>query len=171
MYTAGNILHRDFTAERPNEKWLTDVSEFKYYSGIEVLKVYLSAILDLYDHRIVAYKISSHNDNPLVMKTFDAAVAAEPDADPLFHSDRGFQYTSREFHQRLISHHMTQSMSRVGHCIDNGPMEGFWGILKREVYYGRRFTDCDSMVKTISDYITLLQHEAYTAPSGAHDAD
>lgn len=154
MYTAENILHRDFTAERPNEKWLTDVSEFKYYTGIEVHKVYLSAILDLYDRRIVAYQISDHNDNPLVMNTFDAAVAAEPDAHPLFHSDRGFQYTSREFHQRLVNHHMTQSMSRVGHCIDNGPMEGFWGILKRETYYGKRFTERAILVKTIEDYIT-----------------
>jgi transposase InsO family protein len=76
----------------------------------------------------------------LVMNTFDAAVALEPDARPLFHSDRGFQYTSRQFCTRLKKHHMKQSMSRVAHCIDNGPMEGFWGILKREKYYGRRFT-------------------------------
>ncbi|MCH4036034.1 MAG: IS3 family transposase [Lachnospiraceae bacterium] len=68
MYVAENVLHRDFTAERPNQKWLTDVSEFKYYTGIEVHKLYLSAILDLYDRRIVAYEISDHNDKPLVMK-------------------------------------------------------------------------------------------------------
>ena len=65
-----NYLHRDFHADKPNEKWLTDVSEFKYYSGNEVHKVYLSAILDLYDRRIVTFKISDHNDNPLVMNTF-----------------------------------------------------------------------------------------------------
>ena len=69
-----NYLHREFHAEKPNEKWLTDVSEFKYYNGIEVHKVYLSAILDLYDRRIVSFKISDHNDNPLVMDTFDEAV-------------------------------------------------------------------------------------------------
>ena len=121
-------------ANKPNEKWLTDVSEFKYYNGIEIHKVYLSVILDLYDWRIVAFKISDHNDNPLVMSTFDEAVPLEPNAHPLFHSDRGgFQYTSAQFYTRLKEHHMKQSMSRVAHCIDNGPMEGFWGILKREM--------------------------------------
>jgi putative transposase len=154
MYTAENVLNRDFTEDHPNEKWVTDVSEFKYYTGIEVHTVYLSAILDLYDRRIVAYQIGDHNNNPLVMNTFGAAVAAESNASPLFHSDRGFQYTSRAFHQRLVNHHMVQSMSRVGHCIDNGPMEGFWGILKREMYYGKRFTERATLVKTIEGYIT-----------------
>ena len=140
-HIAKNYLHREFHAEKPNEKWLTDVSEFKYYNGIEVHKVYLSAILDLYDRRIVSFKISDHNDNPLVMDTFDEAVRQEPDAHPLVHSDRGFQYTSAQFYTRLKKHHMKQSMSRVAHCIDNGPMEGFWGILKREMYYKQRFND------------------------------
>ena len=84
--------------------------------------------------------LSDRNDNPLVFKTFDKEVQANPDAHPLFHGDRGFQYTNRTFHQKLVQAGMTQSMSRVAHCIDNGPMEGFWGILKRERYYGRRFT-------------------------------
>ena len=153
------VAHRDFHADAPNEKWLTDVTEFKYYIGIEVHKVYLSAILDLYDRRIVAYKIGDHNDNPLVMNTFDAAVALEPDARPLFHSDRGFQYTSRQFCTRLKKHHMKQSMSRVAHCIDNGPMEGFWGILKREKYYGRRFTSRKDLVSAIEDYISYYNTE------------
>ena len=84
--------------------------------------------------------VGERNDNPLVFKTFDRAVKANPDAHPLFHSDRGFQYTNRTFHHKLEKAGMTQSMSRVAKCIDNGPMEGFWGILKRERYYGRRFT-------------------------------
>ena len=115
--------------------------------------MYLSAILDLYDRRIVTYVISDHNDNPLVFTTFDKAIAANPGASPLCHSDRGFQYTNRIFHAKLKAAGMTQSMSRVGKCIDNGPMEGFWGILKRERYYGNRFTDRDSLVKMIEDYI------------------
>ena len=86
-HIAKNYLNREFLADAPNKKWLTDVTEFKYYIGVEVHKIYLSAILDLYDRRIVAYKTSSHNDNPLVMNTFDEAVALEPDAHPLFHSD------------------------------------------------------------------------------------
>ncbi len=78
---------------------------------------------------------------------------ANPDAHPLFHSDRGFQYTSRAFHQKLVQAGMTQSMSRVAHCIDNGPMEGFWGILKREPYYGRHFTSKQELVQMIESYI------------------
>ena len=150
---AKNYLNRDFHADAPNQKWLTDVTEFKYYIGAEVHKVYLSAILDLYDRRIVAYKIGSHNDTPLVMNTFDEAAALEPNARPLFHSDRGFQYTSPQFCTRLKKHHMKQSMSRVAHCIDNGPMEGFWGILKREMYYGKRFTAKADLISKIMAYI------------------
>lgn len=156
-YLAENILDRDFHAEKPNEKWLTDVTEFKWYEKVEgewvKRKVYLSAILDLYDRRIVSYVIRNSNDNPLVYDTFDAAVKANPDAHPIFHSDRGFQYTNRVFHQKLENAGMTQSMSRVAHCIDNGPMEGFWGILKRERYYGKRFTSREELVKMIDDYI------------------
>ena len=158
-HIARNYLNRDFHADAPNEKWLTDVTEFKYYIGIEVHKVYLSAILDLYDRRIVAYKIGDRNDNPLVMNTFDEAVALEPDAHPLFHSDRGFQYTSKQFSARLKKHHMKQSMSRVAHCIDNGPMEGFWGILKREMYYGKRFTSKADLINTIEFYIHYYNTE------------
>lgn len=153
QYIAENLLDRQFYADKPNEKWLTDVTEFKWYEGIQVHKVYLSAILDLYDRRIVAFVVGDRNDNPLVFKTFDKAVKANPDAHPLFHSDRGFQYTNRAFHHRLEKASMTQSMSRVAHCIDNGPMEGFWGILKRERYYGRRFTDKRSLVQMIHSYI------------------
>ena len=158
-HIARNYLNRDFHADAPNEKWLTDVTEFKYYIGMDVHKVYLSAILDLYDRRIVAFKIGDHNDNPLVMNTFDEAVALEPDAHPLFHSDRGFQYTSKQFSVRLKKHHMKQSMSRVAHCIDNGPMEGFWGILKRETYYGRRFTSKTDLIKAMESYIYYYNTE------------
>ena len=156
QHIADNILNRIFRADTPNEKWLTDVTEFKYYDGIIVHKVYLSAILDLYDRRIVAYKISDRNDNKLVFDTFDKAVKFNPDAHPLFHADRGYQYTSRTFYKKLMNAGMTQSMSRVAHCIDNGPMEGYWGIIKRERYYGKRFTDREALVTMIEDYIDYL---------------
>ena len=122
QYIAKNLLDRNFHADKPNEKWLTDVTEFKWYEGFEVHKVYLSAILDLYDRRIVAHVAGDRNDNPLVFKTFDRAIKANPDAHPLFHSDRGFQYTNRTFHHKLEKAGMKQSMSRVAKCIDNGPM-------------------------------------------------
>lgn len=93
--------------------------------GIEVHKVYLSAILDLYDRRITAYILGKRNDNALVFQTLDKALEDNPNAYPLFHSDRGFQYTNRIFHAKPEAAGMTQSMSRVAHCIDNGSMEGF----------------------------------------------
>ena len=154
QHIARNNLNRHFHADMPNEKWETDVTEFKYYVGTEVHKLYLSAILDLYDRRIVSYVIRDHNDNPLVFDTLDAAIAANPGARPLFHSDRGFQYTNRVFYNKLKAAGMKQSMSRRGKCLDNSPMEGFWGILKRERYYGRRFTSRDELVQMIESYIT-----------------
>ena len=158
-HIAKNYLNRDFHADAPNEKWLTDVTEFKYYTGVEAHKIYLSAILDLYGRKIVSHKIGEHNDNPLVMSTFDEAVLREPDAHPLFHSDRGFQYTGRQFCVRLKKHHMKQSMSRVARCLDNGPMEGFWGIMKREMYYGRRFTSKEELIVAIESYIEYYNTE------------
>ena len=158
LYIAENLLNRQFYADRPNEKWLTDVTEFKWYEGLFVHRVYLSAILDLYDRRIVAYVISERNDNPLVYKTFDRATQANPGAHPLFHSDRGFQYTNRTFHHKLEKAGMIQSMSRVAKCIDNGPMEGFWGILKRERYYGKRFTNKKELVDMIENYIRYYNY-------------
>lgn len=159
QYIAENLLNREFTADAPNKKWLTDVTEFKYYTGIEVHKIYLSAILDLYDRRIVSFIIGDSNNNTLVFDTFDEAVKANPDAHPLFHSDRGFQYTNRNFHSKLENAGMIQSMSRVAKCIDNGPMEGFWGILKRERYYGKRFTNKASLVKMIENYIDYYNNK------------
>lgn len=152
-HIAENHLNREFRADVPNEKWLTDVTEFKYQIGTETKKVYLSAILDLYDRRIVAYKISDRNDLSLVFQTFDAAITEEPNAHPLFHSDRGFQYTHKQFCKRVEKAGMLQSMSRVGRCIDNGPMEGFWGIIKREKYYRRNFTSRSSLVEMIHSYM------------------
>jgi transposase InsO family protein len=159
QYIAENLLNREFTTNAPNKKWLTDVTEFKYYIGMEKHKVYLSAILDLYDRRIVSYVVCDSNNNALVFDTFDTAVNANPDARPLFHSDRGFQYTNRAFHVKLEVAGMTQSMSRVAKCIDNGPMEGFWGILKRERYYGNRFTSRESLVKMIEEYIEYYNNK------------
>lgn len=149
QFISENILNREFTAEAPNQKWLTDVTEFHYYIGIEKHKVYLSAILDPFDRRIIAYRIGGSNNNRLVFDTFDDAVRDNPDAHPLFHSDRGFQYTNRTFHAKIEVAGMTQSMSWAAKCIDNGSMEGFWGIIKRERYYGKRFTDRESLITRI----------------------
>lgn len=123
-----NILARDFIAKHTNEKWLTDVTEMTYGNG---QKLYLSAILDLKANDIVAYAIGRSNNNHLVFTTLNLALEKYPDAHPLIHSDRGFQYTSKSFRLKLHAAGMVQSMSRKGKCIDNGPMEGFWGIKQR----------------------------------------
>ncbi len=159
--TAENVLNRDFKATVPFEKWLTDVTEFKYYVGNEVKKLYLSAILDLYDRRIIAYKIGDSNNNALVFETFDEATSLYPDAKPIFHSDRGFQYTNKVFHQKLVDAGMIQSMSRVGRCLDNAPMEGWWGILKSEMYYLRKFTNRHDLVAAIENYIHFYNTRRY----------
>ena len=159
--TAENVLNREFYADAPNEKWLTDVTEFKYYVGVEVKKLYLSAIFDLYDRRIVAYRIGTSNNNQLVFETFDEAMAKNPTAHPLFHSDRGFQYTNKTFHNKLMQAGMRQSMSRVGRCIDNGPMEGFWGILKSEMYYLKKFTSKEQLTNAIDSYIHFYNTKRY----------
>ena len=159
-YVAENILNREFVAERPNEKWVTDVTEFKFGVGTEnVGKIYLSAIIDLCDKRPVSYVISDHNDNPLVFETFDNAVRENPDAHPLFHSDRGYQYTSNDFRQRIIKAGMTQSMSRVAHCIDNGPMEGFWGVMKREMYYTKKYQSKEELIEAIHKYMNYYTNK------------
>jgi transposase InsO family protein len=150
--TAENVLNREFQADKPNQKWLTDVTEFKLTNG---QKAYLSAIMDLGDRSIVSYVIGHSNNNKLVFETFDLAVAANPDAHPLFHSDRGFQYTHRQFKSKLDSINATQSMSRVSRCIDNGPMEGFWGIIKSEMYYLQKFHTYEELKQAIDEYMTF----------------
>lgn len=161
--TAENILNRDFYAKAPNEKWATDVTEFKCYEGHTVHKIYLSAILDLYDLSPVAWEISGRNDNKLVLDTFAQAIQNNPDAKPIFHSDRGFQYTSKIFQSKLQAQGMTQSMSRVGHCIDNGPTENFWGIVKSEMYYPNTFTDEAALCTAIADYMAFYCTERMQA--------
>ncbi|WP_235690786.1 IS3 family transposase [Clostridioides difficile] len=148
--TAENILDRDFSAATLNEKWLTDVTEFKLSNGT---KAYLSAIIDLYDNSIVSYVLGNSNNNKLVFDTFDLAIESNPSAKPLFHSDRGYQYTSKTFKLKLDNVSATQSMSRVGRCIDNGPIEGFWGIIKSEMYYLKKFNNFDELKLAIDDYI------------------
>lgn len=156
---AENILNRDFKASKPNEKWVTDVTEFSIPG--EQGKLYLSAILDLYDNSIIAHKLGTSNSNILVFQTFDLAMKRNKTATPLFHSDRGFQYTSRYFKNKLENLGIEQSMSRVGKCIDNGPMESFWGTLKSESYYGLTYKSRADLINGIEKYIHFYNHERF----------
>ncbi len=155
-----NVLNRKFHADAPNEKWVTDVTEFKYGNG---QKAYLSAILDLHDKTIVSYVFGRSNNNPLVFQTLKLALQAAPGSKPMLHSDRGFQYTSLDFKGILDKNNMTQSMSRVGRCIDNGPMESFWGTLKCEKYYLHMYPTFEKLERDIDAYIRFYNYERLQA--------
>lgn len=157
--TAENVLNREFKAENPNDKWLTDVTEFKVI-GTQ-MKLYLSAIIDLYDTSVISHRMSIFNNNQLANETFDEAIIKNPEAKPMFHSDRGIQYTNRVFQKKLTSRSMTVSMSRVGRCIDNGPMESFWGTLKSEMYYLNEFHDINQLKEAINQYIVFYNEQRY----------
>ena len=156
--TAENILNREFEANGFGKKWLTDVTEMKYGFGG---KLYLSAILDIGDKSIVSFVIGHFNNNELVFKTFDIAHNQYPDAKPIFHSDRGFQYTSKVFKKKLDDAGMTQSMSQVSRCIDNGPMEAFWGMMKSEMYYLKKFNSYTELETVITEYIDYYNNHRY----------
>ena len=137
---------------------MTDVTEFKYGKHNEN-KLYLSLILDLYDRFPVGYEISNHNDNTLVFDTFEKAIATNPNAHPLFHSDGGYQYTSSSFVHILKENKMKQSMSRLHCSIHNGPIEGFWGIIKSEMYYLRKYDSLEELREDIIQYIHFYNYE------------
>lgn len=150
QHIAENLLNREFTAQKSNQKWVTDATEFKYGNN---RKAYLSAILDLHDKSIVAYVLGHSNNNHLVFKTLDMALEGCPGVNPMIHSDRGYQYTSYGFKHKLDAAGMMQSMSRVGKCIDNGPMEGFWGTLKCEKYYLNHYKTFEELNRAIDEYM------------------
>ncbi|MBN1045009.1 hypothetical protein DVW08_06425 [Clostridium botulinum] len=101
----------------------------------------------------MSYVLGSSNNNQLVFNTLDKAIDDNHDARPLFHSDHGLQYTNKIFKNKLDKINANQSMSRIGRCIDNGPMEGFWGTLKFEMYYLRKFDKYEELEQAIDEYI------------------
>lgn len=162
--TAANILHRDFNANKPNEKWCTDITEEKIPGTSQ--KIYLCTIFDLYDRFPVGYALSKRNDVALVNAALAAAWQREPDSHAMLHSDRGFQFTRAAFLKELKEHGMSQSMSRVSRCIDNGPMEGWQGLIKemRVVLYPNinSYEDMEEAFKaTIEYYINCDPQERF----------
>ncbi len=126
---AANLLDRQFTAHRSNEVWLTDITYIDTAEGF----LYLAAVMDLYSRQIVGMTMADHLRTELVESALDMALTQRrPPRHLLHHSDRGCQYTSLDYQKRLTASHMTVSMSRVGNCWDNAPMESFWATLKRE---------------------------------------
>ena len=152
-----NLLNREFSATSCHEKWLTDVTEFAISK--DARKLFLSPILDLYGKSILAYNLSFRNNTHLVFQMFQEARNKFPDARPLFHDDRGFQYTQRSFKKMLDDAGMTHSMSRPGKCIDNGPMEAFFGTLKSEMFHGQTFESMDHLIGEIHSYIDFYNND------------
>lgn len=163
QHTAENRLNREFQSDVPFEKLLTDVTEFKLTNG---QKVYLSAILDLGGEKIIAHKLSQSNNNALVNETVIPILDKVIPEQTILHSDRGYQYTSPAFRQLLKRHEVIQSMSRVGKCIDNGPIENFWGILKTEMYYLNKYDTFEQLSQDIDRYIHFFNTKRITLKMG-----
>lgn len=153
---AENLLRRNFKADAPNQKWVTDVTQYK----VKEQKIYLSAIKDLYNNEIVAYHLSPHNDNELVLETFRKAFETRKDVTGLIvHSDQGSQYTSHAYHDMLPQVAVQISMSRRGNCIDNASMESFFSHLKTEGLYPYDIRTLDEAQTRIICYINFYNEE------------
>ena len=151
-----NLLNRDFSASRPNQKWVTDISYIHTGQGV----LYLSMIRDLYDNSIVAYKTGTEQTTSLVLNTIKAAKEKEAvTAELQLHSDQGFQYTSHGYFNLTKEYNITPSMSRRGNCLDNAPAENFFGILKSECINRQKIKDFAMAKSLIEDYIHFYNHE------------
>ena len=149
---ADNIVKRQFTATKPNQLWLTDVTEFRIKG--EEKKLYLSPILDVYNSEIVSYTLSYHPTIELTNTMLGNALRKTKDKNGLtIHSDQGFHYQHSSWTNKLEKMNITQSMSRKGSCLDNSPMENFFGILKQEMFYGEYFKNYDHLISEIEKYI------------------
>lgn len=147
---AANVLNRDFTATAPNQKWVTDVTEFR----VGAQKVYLAPIMDLFDRQIITYTIGPSPTLELTNRVLRDALATLPEGQaPLIHSDQGFQYQHLSWQSLLAAVGATPSMSRKGTCLDNAVMETFFGHLKEEMFHHTTYPDRDSLVSAIHAYI------------------
>ena len=156
IYVYKNHLARDFHADRPNQKWVTDISYIKTGQGF----LYLSIIRDLYDNSIVAYKTGTEQNINLVLSTIRAAKRKEKvTAELQLHSDQGFQYTSQAYFNLTQSYHITPSMSSRGNPYDNAMAENFFSILKTECIYRTKLRTYEEARLLIGEYIHFYNHE------------
>lgn len=145
-----NHLARDFAANEPNTKWVVDITYIRTGEGW----LYLCVVVDLYSGKVVGWSMSPVQDRHLVLKAVMMASWQRPDRSlVILHSDRGTQFTSAEYQQFLKDHHIISSMSDVGHCGDNAPAEGFFGMLKRERVHRRRYLTLAEARADVFDYI------------------
>lgn len=151
-----NLLNRDFNAERPNQKWVTDISYIHTQQGV----LYLSIIRDLYDNSVVAYKTSTTQNVQLVLETIKAARRKEKVTGELqLHSDQGFQYTSQAYFKLTQSYRIMPSMSRRGNPYDNAMAENFFSILKTECIYRVKLKTYEEASLLISQYIDFYNNQ------------
>ena len=156
LHRYDNLLNRDFHADRPNQKWVTDISYIKTSQGF----LYLSVIRDLYDRSIVAYKTSTVQNINLVLNTIRAAKRKEKVTGELqLHSDQGFQYTSHGYFKLIQSYNIIPSMSRRGNPYDNALAENFFSILKTECIYRTKIRTFAEARQLIDDYIYFYNHQ------------
>ncbi|MBK82520.1 MAG: hypothetical protein CMD81_11145 [Gammaproteobacteria bacterium] len=154
--TCPHILKREFEADKPNKKWVTDVTEFK----VKGEKVYLSPILDLYNREIISYTVSKSVKLPLVTTMINKALLKLNKRDkPVLHSDQGWQYQHRVTQNLLKKNNIKQSMSRKGNCLDNAVVENFFGILKSEMYHHQEFDSADHLINEINAYIDYYNNK------------
>jgi transposase InsO family protein len=146
---AKNLLERNFIAQQPNQKWVTDVTEFK----VAQKKLYLSPVLDLYNGEIIAYETASRPSYSLVGNMLDKALnrlGEEPKL--VIHSDQGWHYQQAQYRHKLNEHGVKQSMSRKGNCLDNAAMESFFVTLKAEFFYLKRFESVEELKEGLEEY-------------------
>lgn len=149
-------MQRQFSAEGPNQKWVTDVTEFKVLNE----KLYLSPILDLYNGEIIAFALSKHPVFKMVKNMLmDAFGKLKASDKPLIHSDQGRQYRMDEYRHLLASKGLIQSMSRKGNCLDNAVIESFFGLLKTECFHKQKFTSIDHLASVIKQSIHYYNNE------------
>lgn len=147
---AENVLQRNFHVDAPDQKWVTDVTEFK----VGEQRVYLSPVIDLFNQEVISYRVATHARLPLVTEMLKEAMSKlKSKIKPIFHSDQGWQYQHREVQKLLKDNGLTQSMSRKGNCLDNAVAENFFGILKTEMYHREKFDSAEHLMEEIKDYI------------------
>ncbi|QZA53047.1 IS3 family transposase [Pseudomonas sp. LH21] len=153
---ASDLLKREFKAEAPNQKWVTDVTEFK----VKGQKLYLSPVMDLYNGEILAYQINPRPEFKMVSTMLEQAFERlNPDDKPILHSDQGWQYRQPAYRHMLGGKEIQQSMSRKGNCLDNAAMESFFGTLKSEFFYLESFDSVEQLASGLEDYIAYYNQE------------
>lgn len=150
---AANLLDRDFTATAPDQKWATDITYIPTDEGF----LYLAAIEDLFSRKIVGWAMDAHMETSMVLRALDMAMAdRRPQAALIHHSDRGSQYASHDYRQRLLDRGIAISMSRRGNCYDNACAESLWARLKVELVHRRRFRTRDEAKQAVFQYIEVF---------------